>query len=353
MKRCVVLIFAGVASGTAWAASLLQPVQFPKTVDDIKWSDRMDILAEDYENYAGLSPYQQLILDEVEAESHSEVAAENAAECALTGQACDIDTPISDGSTYYAFNNVDDVNGNNNNAGGANTQGVYQFSNVAQNQNVGSQVATGYCSVQQSEIPRGQKIPLGSPVRLDDLPMGASDKSNRIAANSRNGMFCSPYGCREKYNKRGEFRPHQGIDIGCTADYFGMPIYTPADGTVVQVWHDRPGKSAGNYIRIKHADGWETQYMHLEKIFVSKGQHVSAGCAIGTLGHSGGNADSTNPTMGKDMSHLHYEIIYNGTASSVQLPNGRSVRIIRGGNMSCGNFKAKIKPDDFVTYYYK
>lgn len=335
MKMYPVLAFMCMTVGVAYGASLLVPTQFPKTFDDVKWANRMEILADDYNNYAGLSPYQQLVLDDAEAQSHAEIAAINASECATTGQACDIETPSQDGTTYQVVEN-DNNNGVNNNS----------------NDNV-PHVATGYCSVRQPEIPQGQKVPLGSPVRFDDLPASASDKSKRIASDSKRGMFCSPYGCREKYNNRGQYRPHQGIDIGCTADYFGLPIYTPADGIVTQVAYAQRGRSAGNYIRIKHSDGWETQYMHLEKIFVTKGQSVSAGCAIGLLGHSGGNADSSNPSMGKDISHLHYEVIYNGTASNVQTPNGRKINIVRGGNRSCGNFKAKIKPDDFVTYYYK
>ncbi|MCM1294899.1 MAG: M23 family metallopeptidase [Muribaculaceae bacterium] len=354
MKMRLGFVFICMMSGTVYAASLLQTTNFPKTVDNVKLSDRMDLLAEDYNNYAGLSPYQQLRLDEAEYQAHQEIDNTNAAECAATGNACDIDTPISDGSTYnVATNDNSNNNTSGNDAAVAESHTVPETVEYAVSSVKSPQVATGYCSVRQPEIPQGQKVPLGSPVRFEDLPTSASDRSKRIAKDSKKRSFCSPYGCREKYNNRGIYRPHRGVDIGCTADYFGMPIYTPADGVVTMVGHAQKGKSAGNYIRIKHTDGWETQYMHLEQVFVSKGQSVSAGCAIGLLGHSGGNADSKNPSMGKDISHLHYEVIYNGSASNVETPNGSSISIVRGGSKACGDFKAKIKPDDFVTYYYK
>ncbi len=354
MKKYFIFSVACVMAGASNAASLLQAVKFPKTFDDVKWSERMDVLAEDYNNYAELSPYQQLRLVEAENQAYQEIDAINASECAATGNACDIDTPISDGSTYTVVinNNSTPISETVENTPVVESYPV-QENPVGASSGGAAQTPTGYCSVRQPEIPQGQQVPLGSPVNFNDLPAAASDRSRRIAADSKKGKFCSPYGCREKYNNRGTYRPHQGIDIGCTADYFGMPVYTPADGVVTQVNYAKKGKSAGNYIRIKHADGWETQYMHLDKIFVSKGQSVSAGCAIGLLGHSGGNADSSNPSMGIDISHLHYEVIYNGSASNVQTPNGSSIRVVRGGNKACGKFKAKIKPDDFVTYYYK
>jgi murein DD-endopeptidase MepM/ murein hydrolase activator NlpD len=93
----------------------------------------------------------------------------------------------------------------------------------------------------------------------------------------------------------------------------------------------------------------------MDKVFVSQGQRVSAGCVIGLLGETGGNAEaarSANAHMGPDLAHLHYEIVYNGSATSVTAPNGREIAIQRGvSNCYCGSFKQKIKPNDFMTYY--
>jgi murein DD-endopeptidase MepM/ murein hydrolase activator NlpD len=209
-----------------------------------------------------------------------------------------------------------------------------------------------YCTHRNPNIAQGQKIPFGLPVNTDDMTGNFSNpKTSSILRNTNRGLFCSPYGC-------GRGRPHQGIDIGCTEDFYQMPIYTTADGVVEKVIKAGRNSSAGNYIRIKHDNGWVTQYMHLDKIFVTKGQNVSAGCMIGLMGHTGGNSDQKKPKMDKTLTHLHYEIVYYGNATSVTAPNGSNVnilhsKIINNGaiqSVNCGNFKKKIYPNKMMVY---
>jgi len=93
------------------------------------------------------------------------------------------------------------------------------------------------------------------------------------------------------------FKPsmHTGVDIdGETGD----PVYAAAEGTVVEV-----GKhyEYGNYIRINHSRGIQTQYMHLSKALVGKGDKVTKGMLIGRVGSTGRSTGS----------HLHYEVIKN------------------------------------------
>ena len=63
------------------------------------------------------------------------------------------------------------------------------------------------------------------------------------------------------------------------------------------------GKECGNGIIIAHDDGWETQYCHLKKnsIRVSRGQKVTAGTPIASVGLSGAT----------EFSHLHFEVRHN------------------------------------------
>jgi murein DD-endopeptidase MepM/ murein hydrolase activator NlpD len=93
------------------------------------------------------------------------------------------------------------------------------------------------------------------------------------------------------------FKPsmHTGVDIdGDTGD----PVYATAEGTVVEV-----GKhyEYGNYVRINHTRGIETQYMHLSKTLVKVGDNVKKGDLIARVGSTGRSTGS----------HLHYEVIKN------------------------------------------
>ena len=58
----------------------------------------------------------------------------------------------------------------------------------------------------------------------------------------------------------------------------------------------------GNYVIIKHIDGYQTLYGHLSKIKTKKGAFVSQGELIGLVGSTG---YSTGP-------HLHFTVYKNG-----------------------------------------
>jgi murein DD-endopeptidase MepM/ murein hydrolase activator NlpD len=132
-----------------------------------------------------------------------------------------------------------------------------------------------------------------------------------------------------------KYDPHYGFDIGCTQDHYNKPVFTPADGIVELVRLNRRGSSAGNYIVINHQNGFKTYYMHLNAILVAPGQKVSAGCQIATIGYTGGAkayqkqfANVNYPVMRKEISHLHYEIHYNGSAESVKDANNKTIQIV-------------------------
>jgi len=89
---------------------------------------------------------------------------------------------------------------------------------------------------------------------------------------------------------------HYGID---TRLKVGDSIYSSFDGMVRIV---QRGRAYGNYVVIRHFNGFETVYGHLSKTLVQVNQVVRAGEII-ALGGSTGR--STGP-------HLHYEIRYLG-----------------------------------------
>ena len=88
-------------------------------------------------------------------------------------------------------------------------------------------------------------------------------------------------------------RGHAGLDFnGETGD----PVYAATDGRVQYAEFNYGGY--GNLVMIMRADGTQTRYGHLDKIKVRKGQRVSAGELIGTMGNTGNSSGS----------HLHFEV---------------------------------------------
>ena len=92
-------------------------------------------------------------------------------------------------------------------------------------------------------------------------------------------------------------RAHTGVDITAPK---GTPVYATADGTVSG---ENPGSGYGIAVLINHGFSYQTLYAHLSKKVVKPGQKVKRGQLIGYVG-------STGMASG---SHLHYEVIKNGT----------------------------------------
>ncbi|MEO0184229.1 MAG: M23 family metallopeptidase [candidate division WOR-3 bacterium] len=89
---------------------------------------------------------------------------------------------------------------------------------------------------------------------------------------------------------------HKGIDI---AGPLYSPVISAASGTVTALGWD---SLYGNYVIIEHSFNYKTFYGHLDSIIVKRGDAVTGGKIIGTLGSTG---QSTSP-------HLHYEVIFQG-----------------------------------------
>ena len=90
---------------------------------------------------------------------------------------------------------------------------------------------------------------------------------------------------------------HSGIDI---ANRTGTPIYATADGVVTSACYLSSG--LGSQVTINHGYNYVTQYGHMSKINVRRGQTIRRGDVIGLIGSTG---YSTGP-------HLHYEVHRNG-----------------------------------------
>lgn len=109
----------------------------------------------------------------------------------------------------------------------------------------------------------------------------------------------SLYGPRRFSNGKVSF--HHGIDM---ASMRGTSIKASASGRVqCAQWVS----GYGNCVDIYHNQHYKTRYAHLDSIGVRVGQVVEAGQFIGTVGDTGFVRKS-----GKDASHLHFEIHYDG-----------------------------------------
>ena len=76
-------------------------------------------------------------------------------------------------------------------------------------------------------------------------------------------------------------RPHKGTDFAAPV---GTPILATADG-IVSKSEKRRGN--GNYVKIRHNSTYETQYLHMKKRNVKRGELVKQGDVIGWVGMTG------------------------------------------------------------------
>lgn len=86
-----------------------------------------------------------------------------------------------------------------------------------------------------------------------------------------------------KFGPIAKGRNNDGINIKAAR---GTTVKAADSGTVAYAGNELKG--FGNLILIKHNDGWVSAYAHNESIRVRKGQKVSKGAAIATVGSSGG-----------------------------------------------------------------
>ncbi len=108
------------------------------------------------------------------------------------------------------------------------------------------------------------------------------------------GQVTSNYGYRARFG-----RMHKGIDLAIRSN---DTIYAAFEGKVRLTNYE--AKGYGNYVILRHPNGLETVYGHLNKFLVKPDQVVKAGQPI-ALGGSTGR--STGP-------HLHFETRYMGYA---------------------------------------
>ena len=121
-------------------------------------------------------------------------------------------------------------------------------------------------------------------------------KAILISPLSFNARVTSRFGSRVHPIKRVR-RQHNGVDYACSV---GTPVRAVASGVVTKRGWDPFG--GGNRIWLKHANGYESAYLHLSRFNVKQGQRVTQGQIIAYSGNTGA---STGP-------HLDYRLKKNG-----------------------------------------
>lgn len=117
------------------------------------------------------------------------------------------------------------------------------------------------------------------------------------------------------------YRPHHGVDYAAPV---GTPVVAIADGTVSKKAYEKGG--AGYYMKVTHANGYVSTYMHLSKYAkgINVGSRVKQGEVICYVGNTGG---STGP-------HLDFRIHKNGNPiDPLKIPSV-SVEPVKKENMA-------------------
>lgn len=148
------------------------------------------------------------------------------------------------------------------------------------------------------------------------------------------GVLTSPFG-----HRWGCF--HKGLDIAAS---IGKPVLACARGRVLFTGRQKKLGGYGKMIVLDHGRGVYTQYAHLNRVLVRKGQKVRGGQRIALVGNSG---RSTGP-------HLHLEVrvsnqMYNPLAyfSNSQLKGMRVAK--RFTNSPMGPVAARWKVPDLLA----
>ncbi len=109
-------------------------------------------------------------------------------------------------------------------------------------------------------------------------------------------------------------RMHTGVDW---AGPIGLPIIASGNGMIEEIG---PKGQYGNYVRIRHANGYQTAYGHMSRFGAGMrvGVRVRQGDTIGYIGNTG---LSTGP-------HVHYEVLVGNRyvdPMSIQVPRERKL----------------------------
>jgi murein DD-endopeptidase MepM/ murein hydrolase activator NlpD len=157
------------------------------------------------------------------------------------------------------------------------------------------------------------RTPDGQVDYYDEHGNNAKKFINRRPVRGDDIRLTSGFGLR-RHPLLGEYKMHTGIDWAAPV---GTPILAAGNGVIEEA--ARKGYN-GNYIRIRHANGYQTAYSHMSRFApgAAPGVKVRQGQVIGYIGTTG---LSSGP-------HLHFEILVNNqfvNPLSIEVPRERQL----------------------------
>ena len=125
------------------------------------------------------------------------------------------------------------------------------------------------------------------PDSIKKIPEYYDDKGNMLRSQFLRSPIKFQYRVSSRYNLRrkiayyGKVKPHKGTDFAAKV---GTPIMSTANGKVIE---SRRKGGNGNYVKIRHNNTYSTQYLHMSRRKVKRGQYVKQGEVIGWVGMTG------------------------------------------------------------------
>ena len=110
---------------------------------------------------------------------------------------------------------------------------------------------------------------------------GNSTRKAFLKAPLKFSRISSNYSKRRLHPVQRVMKAHLGTDYAAA---YGTPILSVGDGIVEQT--GRTGGN-GNFVKIRHNGTYTTQYLHMRKILVKKGEAIQQGQVIGEVGSTG------------------------------------------------------------------
>lgn len=135
-------------------------------------------------------------------------------------------------------------------------------------------------------------IPDGEIATVVPVQKPASSKLASAPTTIDDAYFIAPL---QNYRRTQKLHGYNAVDM---ASYLGAPVLASAGGSVIVARSGGYNGGYGSYVVVKHGNGTQTLYAHLQSVAVGVGESVFQGQSVGTMGNTG---RSTGP-------HLHFEV---------------------------------------------